>query len=264
MLRWSVSNITMTSGRAAASSSFCAPNSLAISQSGPSRLTKNGKIGVCGTPKPPTICAMSTHSCHSRASRPSVPILDRGIGRRQPQHASIIGRITWRASRKQTAGQAPRQRRRGATAPAVDRAAPGAARAWPLRLFADRRPAAAALAERRPRRGLGHPQYRAFPVRPAGDTHLRRPGRAHPGRAELLLARLRRARRHLADDGGDGAARRATARSRSTPTCAREYPRIIEEGKKLGWEWMGHGITNSILIGDQTRGRGARADQGQS
>ena len=27
----------------------------------------------------------------------------------------------------------------------------------------------------------------------------------------------------------------------------REYPRIIEEGKKLGWEWMGHGITNSIL-----------------
>src|ERR1044071_2848923 len=24
-----------------------------------------------------------------------------------------------------------------------------------------------------------------------------------------------------------------------------EYPRIIEEGKKLGWEWMGHGMTNS-------------------
>ena len=32
----------------------------------------------------------------------------------------------------------------------------------------------------------------------------------------------------------------------------REYPRIIEEGKKLGWEWMGHGITNSILLSDQT------------
>ena len=31
-----------------------------------------------------------------------------------------------------------------------------------------------------------------------------------------------------------------------------EYPRIIEEGKKLGWEWMGHGITNSIRIGDQS------------
>jgi peptidoglycan/xylan/chitin deacetylase (PgdA/CDA1 family) len=32
----------------------------------------------------------------------------------------------------------------------------------------------------------------------------------------------------------------------------REYPRIIEEGKKLGWEWMGHGITNSILLNAQT------------
>ena len=31
----------------------------------------------------------------------------------------------------------------------------------------------------------------------------------------------------------------------------REYPRIIEEGKKLGWEWMGHGITNSIIINAQ-------------
>jgi peptidoglycan/xylan/chitin deacetylase (PgdA/CDA1 family) len=30
--------------------------------------------------------------------------------------------------------------------------------------------------------------------------------------------------------------------------CCREYPRIIEEGKKLGWEWMGHGTTNSILL----------------
>jgi peptidoglycan/xylan/chitin deacetylase (PgdA/CDA1 family) len=31
-----------------------------------------------------------------------------------------------------------------------------------------------------------------------------------------------------------------------------EYPRIIEEGMKLDWEWMGHGITNSIRIGDQS------------
>jgi len=30
-----------------------------------------------------------------------------------------------------------------------------------------------------------------------------------------------------------------------------EYPRIIEEGRKLGWEWMGHGVTNSIRIGEQ-------------
>jgi peptidoglycan/xylan/chitin deacetylase (PgdA/CDA1 family) len=32
----------------------------------------------------------------------------------------------------------------------------------------------------------------------------------------------------------------------------REYPRIIEEGKKLGWEWMGHGVTNSIVLSQQT------------
>jgi allantoinase len=32
----------------------------------------------------------------------------------------------------------------------------------------------------------------------------------------------------------------------------REYPRIIEEGNRLGWEWMGHGVTNSIRIGEQT------------
>ena len=28
----------------------------------------------------------------------------------------------------------------------------------------------------------------------------------------------------------------------------REYPRIIEEGNRLGWEWMGHGTTNSTLL----------------
>ena len=32
----------------------------------------------------------------------------------------------------------------------------------------------------------------------------------------------------------------------------REYPRIIEEGKKLDWEWMGHGVTNSVLISQQS------------
>jgi len=32
----------------------------------------------------------------------------------------------------------------------------------------------------------------------------------------------------------------------------REYPRIIEEGKKLNWEWMGHGTTNSILLNAQS------------
>jgi allantoinase len=31
-----------------------------------------------------------------------------------------------------------------------------------------------------------------------------------------------------------------------------EYPRIIEEGIKLGWEWMGHGTTNSIMLNSQS------------
>jgi allantoinase len=30
------------------------------------------------------------------------------------------------------------------------------------------------------------------------------------------------------------------------------YPRILEEGNRLGWEWMGHGTSNSILINKQT------------
>jgi allantoinase len=32
----------------------------------------------------------------------------------------------------------------------------------------------------------------------------------------------------------------------------KHYPRIIEEGKRLGWEWMGHGTSNSILINNQS------------
>ncbi|MGK9169210.1 polysaccharide deacetylase family protein [Inquilinus limosus] len=31
----------------------------------------------------------------------------------------------------------------------------------------------------------------------------------------------------------------------------RHYPRIIEAGRALGWEWMGHGMTNSTLIHGQ-------------
>ncbi len=33
--------------------------------------------------------------------------------------------------------------------------------------------------------------------------------------------------------------------------CAR-YPRIIEAGNALGWEWMGHGANNSILLNQQS------------
>jgi allantoinase len=33
--------------------------------------------------------------------------------------------------------------------------------------------------------------------------------------------------------------------------CER-YPRIIEEGRNLGWEWMGHGNNNSTLLAGQS------------
>ncbi len=32
----------------------------------------------------------------------------------------------------------------------------------------------------------------------------------------------------------------------------RKFPRIIEAGNTLGWEWMGHGTTNSILLNAQS------------
>jgi allantoinase len=32
----------------------------------------------------------------------------------------------------------------------------------------------------------------------------------------------------------------------------RHYPRIIEGGNQLGWEWMGHGDNNSTLINRQS------------
>jgi peptidoglycan/xylan/chitin deacetylase (PgdA/CDA1 family) len=32
----------------------------------------------------------------------------------------------------------------------------------------------------------------------------------------------------------------------------RHYPRIIEAGKALGWEWMGHGTNNSTMINSQS------------
>jgi peptidoglycan/xylan/chitin deacetylase (PgdA/CDA1 family) len=37
----------------------------------------------------------------------------------------------------------------------------------------------------------------------------------------------------------------------NSDVCER-YPRIIEEGKKLGWEWMGHGTNNSTLFAGQS------------
>ena len=40
------------------------------------------------------------------------------------------------------------------------------------------------------------------------------------------------------------------------------YPRIIEAGNKLGWEWMGHGTNNSALFARPVGSGAACADQG--
>jgi peptidoglycan/xylan/chitin deacetylase (PgdA/CDA1 family) len=37
----------------------------------------------------------------------------------------------------------------------------------------------------------------------------------------------------------------------NSDVCER-YPRIIEEGRKLDWEWMGHGTNNSTLFANQS------------
>ena len=66
---------------------------------------------------------------------------------------------------------------------------------------------ALALPERRARRGVGDPQYRAFPLGQALDLGHRGDHASQARRAELLVARFRGAGRHLAHDGGDGAPR---------------------------------------------------------
>ena len=146
--------------------------------------------------------------------------------------------------RDQTRRRCRRTSRRSTTVSTIRRSSTGRGCAWPNGARVAR---------------LGDPQYRAFSVRPAVDAARQSAGQSR--RAQLFLARLRRARRHLADDGGDASATASKARSRSIPTSARHYPRIIEEGNKLGWEWMGHGNNNSTLINAPVGGRGARADQ---
>ena len=100
---------------------------------------------------------------------------------------------------------------------------------------------------------VGHSQHRAFSVRPS--LHLDHPGDHAAGarRAQLFLARLRRARRHLAPHGGDGAHGVKGTVALNSDVCSK-YPRIIEAGKQLGWEWMGHGDNNSTLINQQSEG----------
>ncbi len=126
--------------------------------------------------------------------------------------------------------------------------------------LADRRPPAAALAERRPGRGVGHSQHRAFPVRPTVDVGHRGDDRAGSRRAQLFLARLRRARRHLAPDGRHGQARRERHRGAQfgclqPSTRASSRPATSSAGS--GWATAQQFDPDQQAVG----GRGARADQ---
>ena len=66
------------------------------------------------------------------------------------------------------------------------------------------------------------------------------------------MARLRRAGRHLAHDGGHGSIRLPGTVALNSEVCA-HYPQIIEAGNQRHWEWsVGHGTTNSVLLNEQT------------
>ena len=184
-------------------------------------------------------------------------------GAKPPEHniARSFGRNTCRASQPRNASTksslppqrvAPRER----TAPPQPAVPTEHDR---FDLFGDRRPAAAVLAERRPRRAVGHPQHRAFSVRPPLDAADRPAGQS--GCAQLFVARLRRARRHLADDGGDGEIRREGHR-RAQLGCLQALSAHHRRGKKtrLGVD----GTRHQQFDADQqpVGGRGARADQG--
>ena len=106
------------------------------------------------------------------------------------------------------------------------------------------------LAERRPRRRLGDPQHRAFSVRPAVDAARRN----LPVNPDVLNYSWRdygvrvgiwRMMEVMERYGVKGTV------ALNSDVC-KHYPRIIEEGKKLGWEWMGHGTNNSTLINSQS------------
>ncbi len=83
-------------------------------------------------------------------------------------------------------------------------------------------------------------------------TPLSRRALRSPGHSQLFLARLRRAGRHLADDGDHGALRHPRHRRAQLRRLQRVPAHHRGEGKKLDWEWMGHGTTNSIMLNGQS------------
>ena len=103
---------------------------------------------------------------------------------------------------------------------------------------ADRAAAKVGASARRARRRVDHAECRAFSLRQAGDVDDADDRRFAARRAQLRLARLRRARRHLAADGHPrpaGLCRDRRAQFRSLSCTIRRSSRPATNSVGSGW-----------------------------
>ena len=107
------------------------------------------------------------------------------------------------------------------------------------------------------------PNIEFFSLRRAVRPSVRRK-RAGTDSASLGPARLRQSCRHMAHHGRAFEAEypRSTA-SINADICV-HHPQIVKAGVELGWEFMGHNLTNNGSAIRDGAGPGARNDQGQS
>ena len=101
--------------------------------------------------------------------------------------------------------------------------------------------------ESRPHRALGRAEYRIFSLRHA-DPRLGQ--QSHARRAGLHAARLWLARRRLIASWRCSTRYGIRASVLFNAEVCEQHPPIIEEGNKRKWEWLGHGMTNSISMLD--------------
>jgi peptidoglycan/xylan/chitin deacetylase (PgdA/CDA1 family) len=108
------------------------------------------------------------------------------------------------------------------------------------------------MAERRPRRCLGRAQYRVLPVRKPGASLAAK-------RGDIVPDPMNQAWRDYGLRVGIWRMMEVMEKHSISGTVAlnsdicRECPQIIEAGRKLGWEWMGHGTSNSLTLTNLSR-----------
>ena len=123
-------------------------------------------------------------------------------------------------------------------------------------LFADHRPAAAGMAERRACRALDHSQHRILLAGGAAGRLWRR--RQAARRGDVVASATTATASACSGSWTRSTATASAARSRSTRNLCAEHPRIIEEGNKRKWEWMGHNESNTRRLNEApARRRGA-------